>query len=255
LFALSKVKDAHPHRFRDTFAVDLLLSGVPIEHVSILLGHQSVRITERHYAPWVRSRQEQLEADLANAWKQDPLIALQRELHARYTADKPPLIHFTVRILEARVGIEPIHGIENTQVVDSTWGQNGEKGQNGESLYNSVQFSVLVLVLFLVAPKQKAPRPVGARAQDCSCFVTVSHGARLSTLNRCFCLNVSKFHLIFIREFSTLGSTLLLLFPADSLGGQYASTIANPDDCPLSLLACSGEGRWHSLYLFSGLSQ
>jgi integrase/recombinase XerD len=38
LFELSKVKDAHPHRFRDTFAVELLLSGVPIERVSILLA-------------------------------------------------------------------------------------------------------------------------------------------------------------------------------------------------------------------------
>jgi integrase len=51
LFEFAKVKDAHPHRFRDTFAVELLLSGVPIERVSILLGHQSVRITERHYSP------------------------------------------------------------------------------------------------------------------------------------------------------------------------------------------------------------
>jgi hypothetical protein len=85
-----RVTEKH-YRFRDTFAVELLLSGVPIERVSILLGHQSVRITERHYAPWVRSRQEQLEADLANTWKQDPLIALQREVHAGYTANKPPL--------------------------------------------------------------------------------------------------------------------------------------------------------------------
>ena len=71
-----------------------------IERVLILLGQQSVRITERHYAPWVRSRQEQLQADLAHAGKQDPLIALQREVHAGYTANKPPLIHFTVRILK-----------------------------------------------------------------------------------------------------------------------------------------------------------
>ncbi len=79
LFELAKVERAHPHRFRDTFAVELLLSGVPIERVSILLGHQSVRITEKHYSPWVRSRQEQLEADLTNAWSRDPLIALQTQ--------------------------------------------------------------------------------------------------------------------------------------------------------------------------------
>jgi site-specific recombinase XerD len=79
LFELAEVDGAHPHRFRDTFAVELLLSGVPIERVSVLLGHQSVRVTEKHYSPWVRARQEQLEADLASAWSRDPVIALQTQ--------------------------------------------------------------------------------------------------------------------------------------------------------------------------------
>ena len=87
LFDLAKVKNAHPHRFRDTFAVELLLTGVPIERVSILLGHQSVRITEKHYSPWVRSRQEQLEADLVNAWSRDPVVEFEtkgtREVHGK----------------------------------------------------------------------------------------------------------------------------------------------------------------------------
>ena len=69
LFKLAKVQGGHAHRFRDTFAVELLLAGVPIERVSILLGHQSVRITEKHYAPWVRARQEQLEADVRKTWE------------------------------------------------------------------------------------------------------------------------------------------------------------------------------------------
>ncbi len=51
LFELAEVKEGHPHRFRDTFAVELLLAGVPIERVSILLRHESVRTTERNYAP------------------------------------------------------------------------------------------------------------------------------------------------------------------------------------------------------------
>jgi integrase/recombinase XerD len=78
IFDLAEVSkgegNAISHRFRDTFAVELLLAGVPIERVSILLGHQSVRVTERHYNPWVRSRQEQLEADVASAWKLDPVL-------------------------------------------------------------------------------------------------------------------------------------------------------------------------------------
>ena len=70
--------NAVSHRFRDTFAVELLLAGVPIERVSILLGHQSVRVTEKHYNPWVRSRQEQLEADVRNAWKADEFLNGQK---------------------------------------------------------------------------------------------------------------------------------------------------------------------------------
>ncbi len=77
LFKLAKIPGGHAHRFRDTFAVELLLASIPIERVSILLGHQSVRITEKHYSPWVRSRQEQLEADLESAWKRDPLVLLE----------------------------------------------------------------------------------------------------------------------------------------------------------------------------------
>ena len=65
--------NALSHRLRDTFAVELLLAGVPIERVSVLLGHQ-IRVTEKHYNPWVRSRQEPLEADVARAWKLDPVL-------------------------------------------------------------------------------------------------------------------------------------------------------------------------------------
>ena len=68
LFSLAQISNGHAHRFRDTFAVELLLAGVPLDRVSILLGHKSVRITERHYSPWVRSRQEQLEADVRKTW-------------------------------------------------------------------------------------------------------------------------------------------------------------------------------------------
>lgn len=75
LFALAKLKKAdgslkrcYPHMFRDTFAVEMLLAGVPLEQVSILLGHKSVKITEKHYLPWVKARQEQLEQSVRKAW-------------------------------------------------------------------------------------------------------------------------------------------------------------------------------------------
>jgi len=50
------------HRLRATFAVDLLTKGVPLEHVSKLLGHKSVTTTEKHYAKSVKGRQDRLDA-------------------------------------------------------------------------------------------------------------------------------------------------------------------------------------------------
>ena len=57
------------HRLRDTFAVDLLEKGVPLEEVSKLLGHESIKTTERHYAKWVKGRQDRLDALVTGAWK------------------------------------------------------------------------------------------------------------------------------------------------------------------------------------------
>ncbi len=61
---VSKVK-AHPHRFRDTFAVRLLEQNVPIRTVQILLGHKSVRTTEEHYSPYLHSQQRLLDTAVA----------------------------------------------------------------------------------------------------------------------------------------------------------------------------------------------
>lgn len=69
LFELAKVKNAHSHRFRDTFAVSLLLNGVSLENVSKLLGHSSIKVTERHYAPWVKARQAMLETEVRRTWE------------------------------------------------------------------------------------------------------------------------------------------------------------------------------------------
>ncbi|MBM3775930.1 MAG: hypothetical protein FJW37_12335 [Acidobacteria bacterium] len=90
LFQLAGVHGGHPHRFRDTFAVEQLLAGTRIEHVSVLLGHSSIRVTEKHYAPWVRARQEQLEAEQERSWARDPVaLALTKgtpEVHAEREA-------------------------------------------------------------------------------------------------------------------------------------------------------------------------
>jgi integrase/recombinase XerD len=57
------------HRLRDTFAVDLLQKGVPLEEVSKLLGHESVKTTEKHYSKWVKGRQDRLDSLVIGAWE------------------------------------------------------------------------------------------------------------------------------------------------------------------------------------------
>jgi len=43
---------AGPHSYRHGFATTLLISGIPISHVSKLLGHSSIAITEKTYIHW-----------------------------------------------------------------------------------------------------------------------------------------------------------------------------------------------------------
>ena len=57
-----------PEYLCDTFAVDLLEKGIPLEEVSKLLGHESIRTTERHYAKWVRGRQNRLDTLVTGTW-------------------------------------------------------------------------------------------------------------------------------------------------------------------------------------------
>lgn len=62
------------HKFRHTFATQLLSQGTPLETVAVLLGHRSSKITERHYDHWIQGRQEKLEEAVKNSWTQmDPI--------------------------------------------------------------------------------------------------------------------------------------------------------------------------------------
>jgi integrase/recombinase XerD len=57
------------HMLRDTFAVEMLLAGVPLEKVSKLLGHESVAVTERYYAKWTVRRRQNLEDEAMEAMR------------------------------------------------------------------------------------------------------------------------------------------------------------------------------------------
>jgi integrase len=71
VFDAARVKSAGymvSHRLRDTFACELLAKGVALHDVSKLLGHSSVVTTERHYARWVKGRQDRLDSLVSATW-------------------------------------------------------------------------------------------------------------------------------------------------------------------------------------------
>jgi integrase/recombinase XerD len=99
LFKIAKIhrpdgtsKRCHAHMFRDTFAVALLNKGVPIDRVSLLLGHSSVKVTEKHYAPFVKERQQQLETYARMAWEDATVNAVVDPPNRPSPASRPPSV-------------------------------------------------------------------------------------------------------------------------------------------------------------------
>jgi site-specific recombinase XerD len=66
LYQLAGIK-GNPHRFR-VFALDLPSCGVSLKNVSVLLGHSSIRITEKHCARWVKPPQLALAEVIKKIW-------------------------------------------------------------------------------------------------------------------------------------------------------------------------------------------
>jgi site-specific recombinase XerD len=60
-----------PHCLRDTAACGWLTAGIPMEEVSKLLGHTSIKTTEKHYSAWAQARQDRLDSLVVAAWKGD----------------------------------------------------------------------------------------------------------------------------------------------------------------------------------------
>jgi integrase len=86
LFDIAEVPGAHAHRYRHTFACEMLMAGVSLTIVAKLLGHASEAITERHYGAWVKGRQEQLEVAVRQAFPSKFAAPTGRKTVERKTA-------------------------------------------------------------------------------------------------------------------------------------------------------------------------
>jgi integrase len=71
------VQNANPHRFRDSFAVDLLCRGASPYDVAKLLG-DSVDTIEKHYAPFVRELRERARRIMESGEGLEQLTGTQR---------------------------------------------------------------------------------------------------------------------------------------------------------------------------------
>jgi integrase len=66
VFKAAGVPRAHPHLFRHTAATLLLQNDTSLQTVSTLLGHSSIKMTERRYLHWIKARQNKLVDELLN---------------------------------------------------------------------------------------------------------------------------------------------------------------------------------------------
>jgi integrase len=78
------VADTHPHRFRDTFCVDMLARGVNPYSVARLVGI-TVDILERHYAPFIPELRERVRRALDSG---EGLEAMPRQHDLRQQKDR-----------------------------------------------------------------------------------------------------------------------------------------------------------------------
>jgi len=72
------VPNVHPHRFRDTFAVDLLLRGASPYDVAKMLG-DTIETVEKHYMPFVRELRDRVRRILENGAGLEEIAAMAPE--------------------------------------------------------------------------------------------------------------------------------------------------------------------------------
>jgi len=85
------VPNVHPHRFRDTFAVDLLLRGASPYDVAKMLG-DTIETVERHYMPFVRELRERVRSILENGVGMEELAVTPADKTTLKSSSKTPSV-------------------------------------------------------------------------------------------------------------------------------------------------------------------
>jgi integrase/recombinase XerD len=75
IFKDAGISGGHAHRFRDTFAVSMLERGESLQAVANALGN-SLLVTQRHYNPWSKTRQDRQDESVESSWKDSPVLKL-----------------------------------------------------------------------------------------------------------------------------------------------------------------------------------
>jgi hypothetical protein len=103
--------------------VSLLEQGVPLEEVSKLLGHESIKTTKKYYAKWVKARQDRLDAFAIGTWA--------TEIEARHNSSSEQRSASLDASTSSALGLKRI--LKNSRF------RNGDKGGSNADFVGALQ--------------------------------------------------------------------------------------------------------------------
>jgi hypothetical protein len=112
------VSDAHPHRFRDTFAVSMLENGETLQAVADALGNR-LAITQKHYNPKSIARQQRLDEAVQRPWGNDPVPKKLDEMARLHAEPGPGTMRF-LRFERFERGTWRVRGKRSRPQLDET---------------------------------------------------------------------------------------------------------------------------------------
>jgi hypothetical protein len=123
---------------REAFSKGLSNAGSESPVGGVLPCHTSIRVTERHYNPWVRSRQERLEAELIDKRmeaRSGPSLG-ELPVRIRYTRRRSRLTNSPQNLVPG-VGVEPLARLKERKLFIPRSGESDKTDRNAEVRYTA----------------------------------------------------------------------------------------------------------------------